>query len=147
VLFLAKRDPLCTDGVTLESDVSEAIPAIEADRDRLHQIFWNLVRNSLEAIRGKGRIRVEARQEARPGCEGVVICLSDDGPGIAPQDRELIFEPFFSRKARGSGLGLALAHSAVTAHGGKIELVADTAAPGCSFRLWLPMKQNLDVTV
>lgn len=144
VIFLARRDPLCTDDVTLEPSVSSEIQTIEADRDRLHQILWNLVRNSLEAIKGKGRIGVEARPESLLGREGMVIRISDDGPGIALQDRELIFEPFFSRKARGSGLGLALVHSAVTAHGGKIELLVDAAAPGCSFRIWLPLKQNLN---
>lgn len=142
VLFLAKRDNLCGPEVEFRLDIPKNVPLVEVDRDRLHQILWNLIRNSLEALKGRGLISVGARLEKHQGLEGMGVSVSDDGPGIAPQDRELIFEPFFSRKARGSGLGLALVHSAVRAHGGTVSLQCKDGSKGCSFHIWLPLKQE-----
>jgi signal transduction histidine kinase len=142
VVFLASRDPLCTARVHIQSDMPEDLPLVEADKDRLHQVLWNLVRNSLEASKGQGEISVTATRESRAGREGVAIRVSDDGPGIAASDRELVFEPFFTRKVRGSGLGLAMVHSAVGAHGGSVHLASDAGALGCTFHLWLPLKQE-----
>ncbi|RJP79999.1 MAG: response regulator [Candidatus Zixiibacteriota bacterium] len=138
VLFLARRDSLCGPEVQFEVQVAPDLPPVPADRDRLHQVLWNLVRNSLEALKGRGRITLEVRPQAQQGSGGVRIRVADDGPGIPEADRELVFEPFFTRKARGSGLGLALVHAAVKAHGGRIRLCEDLPA-GCCFEIWLPL--------
>ncbi len=143
VLILARRDSLCSPKVKFELDVPEDLPPVQLDRDRIQQVLWNLIRNSLEALKGNGAIRLSARLEAaEDGSCGVMILIADDGPGIPAQDREVIFEPFFTRKARGSGLGLALVHSAVSSHSGQITLQSEDSARGCRFNIWLPLTQD-----
>lgn len=142
VLTLAKRDSLCGSKVKFEVDIPGDLPPVQVDRDRLQQVLWNLIRNSLEAVKGKGRITVSIRLEESEGTPGVMIRVGDDGPGIPPADRDLIFEPFFTRKARGSGLGLALVHSAVNSHSGHITLQDNEGVKGCRFDVWLPLAQD-----
>ncbi len=142
VLFLVRRDTLCTREVDVQVDIASDLPLVQVDRDRLQRILWNLIRNSLEALKGKGQITLRAERKDQEGISGVEISLSDNGPGIPPQDRDLIFEPFFTRKARGSGLGLALVHNAVKAHGGRIALEERAGQRGCEFHIWLPLEQE-----
>jgi signal transduction histidine kinase len=142
VLILARRDSMCGPEVKLEVNLQPDLPPVQVDRDRLQQVLWNLIRNSLEAVKGKGTISLQARQEAYEEAPGVLIRVGDDGPGIPEQDREAIFEPFFTRKARGSGLGLALVQSAVNAHSGYINLKTNSDANGCWFDVWLPLQQD-----
>jgi signal transduction histidine kinase len=146
VLILARRDSLCGPEVTFQVDIPHDLPPVQIDRDRVQQVLWNLIRNSLEAIKGKGTISLSAGLEASEEALGVAIQISDDGLGIPPEDRELIFEPFFTRKARGSGLGLALVHSAVSAHSGFISLLDNNDDRGCRFHIWLPLTQDNPVT-
>lgn len=141
VLFLAKRDSLCGPSVDLQADVPANLPEVEVDRDRLHQVLWNLIRNALEAIRGYGRIRLTLQEKVKHGQRGISISVADDGPGIPAEDRELIFEPFFSRKARGSGLGLAMVASTVRVHNGTITVRANEDR-GSVFEIWLPTRQE-----
>jgi signal transduction histidine kinase len=142
VLYLARRDSLCSVQTKLTLDVPADLPPVQVDRDRLQQILWNLIRNALEATKGKVNAFLSARLETSENIPGVILSIADDGPGIPPQDRELIFEPFFTRKARGSGLGLALVQSSVNAHNGKIWLQIEDEIPGSKFLIWLPLKQE-----
>ena len=141
VLFLAKRDSLCGPGVEIQVDIPERLPAIEVDRDRMQQVLWNLIRNALEATRGRGKIHLELKLSMRKGREGVKITVADDGVGIPEEDREQIFEPFFTRKARGSGLGLAMVQSTIRAHGGDVT-VKSSEGKGSVFTVWLPAGQK-----
>jgi two-component system sensor histidine kinase HydH len=141
VLFLARRDSLCDDRVEFSIRIEPELPPVPVDRDRLQQVLWNLVRNSLEAMKGKGCIVIEVARQAQDGIPGILIRVADDGPGIPAEDREQVFEPFFTRKTRGSGLGLALVHAAAKAHGGSIRL-REAAPAGCCFDLWLPLAQE-----
>lgn len=141
VLILVRRDSLCGPGVDLQVDIPESLPSVEMDRDRLHQVLWNLIRNALEAIRGQGRVLLALREESQEGQSGVAISVADDGPGIPEEDREHIFEPFFSRKARGSGLGLAMVASTVRAHNGEIAVKVNGSG-GSEFQVWLPVTQE-----
>ena len=74
--------------------------------------------------------------ETRPCGSGLEVIVSDSGPGVAPADRERLFEPFFTRKSGGTGLGLYLSRQLVEAHGGRLELAA--APAGARFRIFLP---------
>jgi signal transduction histidine kinase len=138
VYLLAKRDNLCGPDVDIEVDIPEKLPPLKVDCDRLQQVLWNLIRNALEAIRGQGKVRVSAKQQTEHGREGVLIEVSDSGPGISVENMENIFTPFFTSKTRGSGLGLAMVQSAVRAHGGKIR-VMDGDGGGAGFQVWLPI--------
>lgn len=99
-------------------DVAGAAPTIPADADMLKIVFQNLLVNSAHAMGGRGRIRVDvSTQDA-----SCLVAVRDDGPGIPPEVREKIFTPFFTTKARGSGLGLPTAKRLVEAQNGAISI-------------------------
>lgn len=105
------------------------------DAERLKQALWNVVLNALDASSAGGSVRLEAAQKE----EGVVIAVSDTGPGIPPEARERVFEPYFTTKEGGTGLGLALARRLVEAHGGRIALESE-AGRGTTVRLAVPVR-------
>ncbi len=111
-------------------------PALQAefDADRLRQVVWNLLLNAAQAMPQGGEIelRVVARDDGAAGLE-----VSDQGVGIPEEERHRIFDPFYTRRSGGTGLGLALVDQVVRAHGGSIE-VAPRAGGGTRFSLWLP---------
>lgn len=130
-------------GVTIERDYAGSLPALWAVRGQLHQVFINLVTNACHAIaetqRG-GHIAVRVQPED----EGAVrVELEDDGPGIAAEHLDHIFEPFFSTKAegKGTGLGLSIVRNIVQQHGGTIE-VESRCGPksGTKFTLRFPRR-------
>jgi signal transduction histidine kinase len=102
------------------------------DRGLLIQAFVNILRNSAEAMRGEGEIAIEVV----PSADVLRITITDSGPGIPAGNEETIFAPFFTTKARGTGLGLAVSRAAVVAHGG--SLTAESSAAGARFVAILP---------
>jgi signal transduction histidine kinase len=135
--------------VSFRTDVAPAHLVARVDRGRLHQVLVNLLDNAARHGPPGGVVTVVARSEgARTEGERMVLEISDEGPGIAPEDRDRVFHRF-TRGERavggGTGLGLAIARWAVELHGGEIvaESVergdgADPAAPGCRIRITLP---------
>lgn len=129
-------------------DIDDTFPEIEVDPDRIVQVLINLFKNATEAVDGTGTVRVGAGVYTGGDPDVVVekeremvrITVSDDGRGIAPDDREKIFEPFFSRRRGGTGLGLFVTHSIVQHHQGRIT-VDSTEGEGTRFRLYLPISQ------
>ena len=113
--------------VVHDGDVS-----IVGDREKLTQVLFNLVRNAREAVgEGGGRVQVEVRRRD----DGARIVVRDTGPGIPEDLRSRIFEPFFSTKDGGTGLGMAICHSVVGLHGGDITAHNDG---GAVFEITLP---------
>jgi signal transduction histidine kinase len=111
--------------------------AIDADRVRLEQCVSNLLTNALQAIGGKGRIELCARID-----DGwTMLRVKDDGPGIDPAALPHLFEPFFSTKSEGAGLGLALVKRVAELHGGRVT-VESRKGEGACFRLALPVHRN-----
>jgi signal transduction histidine kinase len=121
-------------GFRLENRTPEGLE-ISADRNQLEQLFLNLFRNSVEAASGKVTVAVEARSEGA----GVTFAVRDDGPGMPPEVAERAFEPFFTAKEGGTGLGLATVHRVVENHGGSVS-VAVPEGGGAEFRFWFPGK-------
>jgi signal transduction histidine kinase len=109
--------------------------AVAMDGTRLRQVLLNLLNNAIEALGDGGLIEVGVRCIRGQ----VEISVADDGPGIAPQDRERVFVPFFSTKASGTGLGLALARKFVEEAGGTIVCEEGPLRGGCRFRVTLPV--------
>jgi signal transduction histidine kinase len=109
-------------------------PGLEADLDaeQIRQALVNLLANASHTMGGRGRVHVTA--EAAPG--GVWLRVRDEGPSIAPDARQRIFEPLFTSQVVGNGLGLALCRRIVEAHGGTIDL--EGTATGTCFAAWLP---------
>lgn len=106
---------------------------VTGDQEKLKVAFRNLIINAVEAIKGKGRIAVEARQDAG----GVVIEVEDTGEGIDPRTRDRIFEPDFSTKDLGTGLGLPIAKKIIEDHGGTIDLSSELGK-GTRVKVFLP---------
>ncbi len=110
-------------GVELESVIPDDLPEINVDADRMSQVLLNLYLNAIQAMADGGTMTVAvSRNEAK---KSTVISIGDDGPGIPAQDRERIFDPYFTTKADGTGLGLAIVHKIVEAHGGEIDIESD----------------------
>jgi signal transduction histidine kinase len=113
-------------------------PVLRADAVQLRQVFVNLAMNAIQAVEGVGH-RVTIAVADADGGRTLVIDVTDDGPGIAPERRERVFEPFFTTKpaGKGTGLGLPISRRIVEAHGGTLTLVS--AEPGCTtMRVRLP---------
>jgi two-component system, NtrC family, sensor kinase len=104
-----------------------------ADAPKLRQVLLNLLRNAAEAAGPGGRIEVAIE----PTPEGAELSVSDTGPGLSEEVRARLFEPFFSRKQHGTGLGLAVSKGIVEAHGGRIE-AGPAPGGGARFTVWLP---------
>jgi two-component system, OmpR family, sensor kinase len=115
---------------------ADAAPVIVTDGDRVLQIISNLLSNAFRWTPDGGRIDVSL--ENRNG--SVVVDVADSGPGIAPEERERIFRPFWSTDGRGTGLGLPIARELAVALGGRIELTSDLGK-GSRFRLVLPNRE------
>lgn len=122
-----------------KTELDPALPDVTAVRDQLVQIFLNLGLNALDAMPDGGALTVRTRRE-----EGVIaIDFLDTGPGIAPDVIDRIFDPFFSTKEDGVGIGLSIAFNIAKAHGG--ELVAThRAAGGACLTLTLPLRSTPD---
>jgi len=120
--------------VTLELEMEPSIPEAAIDEDRLRQVVLNLVVNAIQASTGRGRVVVSASAH---GADGICIEVRDDGPGMPADVARRVFEPFFTTRAEGTGLGLALARRIVGEHGGRIELET-TPGLGTRFSVYLP---------
>jgi two-component system NtrC family sensor kinase len=128
-----QRHELSARGVTVESTLARDLPEVLADEGQLRQALLNLVRNAAEAVGDQGTVRVATR---RTSAGGVEIRVEDDGPGIPAEHLPKIFEPFFSTKDGGTGLGLALTQQIIVEHGGRIQVEANER--GTTFAIELP---------
>ena len=126
-------------GVELVLDMPDDIPAIIGDRDQLEQVFLNLALNGIEAMKGGGRLQVAAERKANE----VRISFTDSGPGIPVQDMPRVFNPFYTTKPSGTGLGLALSWSIIERHGGSIRVDNVTDDGGARFEVILPLQRRL----
>ena len=115
---------------------------MQGDRDLLKQAFLNVVMNGIEALAETGgslRIKIESLLSSREGRQAV-IGISDNGPGIPPEQRDKIFQLYFTTKSKGSGIGLAIAFRVAQLHGGKIEF-SSNARQGTTFIFLLPLSE------
>lgn len=109
---------------------------IYADSSQMSEVFWNLFKNAIEAMPEGGQIQVVASQRDDEK-KGIEIYVSDTGTGIDSDDLPYIFDPFFTRKEGGTGLGLTAVRSVVESHGGEIE-VKSQKGKGTTFRIFIP---------
>ena len=120
--------------IQLTLDVSPETPEIQFDSDKLKQAFMNVVLNAMEAMPQGGELKISTLIEDN----SVGIKVADTGVGISVEDLEHIFEPFFTRKTKGTGLGLANVKRILEEHGGKVE-IESTPGKGTKVSLWLPL--------
>jgi len=122
-----------TDGVEIASSMNGNTPAVMVDRVQAGQIVLNLLTNAVQAIDGPGKVEIRASTDG----DKVHLDVADSGPGVPKENLEKIFEPLFTTKARGIGLGLAVSRTLARANGG--DLVVSNTGGGAVFRLTLPV--------
>jgi len=124
--------------IELAVHAAAALPDIQVDPMRLEQALTELVSNALDAMPEGGRLDVATRAEPGPGgAGGVVVEVTDSGPGIAPEILPNLGEPFFTTRPEGTGLGLAIAKRYVEEAGGRLDITS-TLGRGTTVRIWLP---------
>jgi signal transduction histidine kinase/DNA-binding response OmpR family regulator len=128
------------DGMSLELDIPE-LPPVYGSKDQLEQVFMNLVINAQAAMNAGGKLKISARVQNGD----VVIKFADTGTGIEPENIDKIFDPFFSTKPTGTGLGLFVTYGIVEGHHGKIE-VDSKVGKGTTFTIRLPTTQTESMT-
>ncbi len=137
----------------VELSLEENLPLVVVDATRIKQVFINLAKNAFEAMEGGGTLSITTRFQLltpRLGEEGgrtkgktpfVEIIFADTGKGIPPEKLNRIFEPFFSTKFKGAGLGLSISYGIIRAHRGFIE-VDSVEGKGTQFRVFLPVEES-----
>jgi len=123
--------------IEVHRDYAE-LPAVECDPGQLNQVFMNVLANACDAVEARGNIWITTRTDG----DMAEVAIRDDGPGIAPEVLDHVFDPFFTTKdvGGGMGLGLAISHQVVTAHGGRID-VETTLGAGTTVRIRVPTLQ------
>jgi C4-dicarboxylate-specific signal transduction histidine kinase len=128
--------------VRVETSISPNLPPVFVDEIQIQQVVLNLTRNAIEAIEEAGiassvvKVRVAGTAE-----DEIAVSVADCGPGIAPDDAEHIFDPFYSTKGGGLGVGLSISRDIVEAHGGRLSL-APNEGGGCVFKFTLPVAKG-----
>lgn len=147
---LAAAHPDVKEGLRVNCVTPETPVIIDGDEDLLHRAAFNLALNAVQAAPPGGEVRLEVTaipaDQLPSGVtfEGGAVSLrvTDDGPGIAPDVRDRLFEPFITTKAGGSGLGLPVVHRAIEAHGGIVLLDSGPGGRGTRFTVLLPYAQS-----
>lgn len=125
-----------------EIEILEDIPEnliVYVDKQRMQQVFLNLIKNAVDACGTRGKIWISAKEYQSGSRREVEILISDNGPGIPVESLQKIFDPFFTSKdvGKGSGLGLFIVHDIIESHGGTIS-VDSRVDEGTTFIIWLP---------
>lgn len=136
VISLAEKQ-LQRTGVKLIQNLPGDLPFVVAVENQLKQVFLNLILNASEAMLEGGQLTITADYDDGK----VMVAFCDTGPGILPEIQKNVFEPFYTTKADGSGLGLAVSHDIVGNYGGEL-LVDSTPGSGATFTVILPAKES-----
>jgi len=124
-----------TRNIQLKLQLDDGLPPLLADAGQLTQALLNLVINALQAVEGGGWVAIHA---GKPAGQGLTLEVSDSGPGLPEENRAAIFDPFYTTKKDGTGLGLWIAQQIVTAHKGTL-LAANSPSGGALFTIQLPL--------
>ncbi len=138
------------EGVNVVQDLAGGLPLCMIDGDKLRQVFLNLLKNAIQAVENKGgTVTVQTRHSLRrrsateEGLEGVEVSFHDTGTGIAMDDLDKLFVPFFTTKPQGTGLGLAISHRIVKAHDGDLD-VKTSPGRGTRFTVRVPRHPEIE---
>jgi len=140
IIELFKRE-VTNKQIKFDIDLSPDISMIQADKDQIRQILMNIIINAIQAIPEEGEIKIKAEKVFIRGNPTIKLVVEDNGIGIAAQDLNQIFDPFFSTKEQGSGLGLSIVYKLVESHRGEIR-VESKEGKGTKFIIILPQKRG-----
>jgi signal transduction histidine kinase len=121
-------------GLLVESEIDPQIPDMVLDAGQMKQVFYNLARNAMQAVDGRGLLRIRAERDG----DTVVVSFQDNGCGISLEDLPRVTEPYFTTKSGGSGLGLMIVQRIVREHGGMMEIESQRGK-GTTVRLRFPV--------
>jgi PAS domain S-box-containing protein len=124
-------------GVAVKTKLAANLTATPADATQLQQVLVNLVKNAVQAMTTGGALTLQTGEAG----DGVWVSVSDTGGGIPQEQINRIFEPFYTTKKKGTGLGLMIVQRIVRAHNGRIELESNVGR-GTTFRVWLPLHER-----
>ena len=133
-----------TTGIKIVKEFAPSLPRVMIDSELCEQVFTNLICNACEAMNEGGQLTIRADISRATGerAREVAIEIADTGPGIPEEIKEQVFNPFFTTKKSGVGLGLAIVSKIVDAHGGTVKLV-NSPRQGACFRVTLPAEMDL----
>ena len=135
------RNTLKLKDVELVKEIHEKLPHVFVDGDKIRQVILNILHNACEAVDKGGKITIDLSMLKGRRGRKVRIRVSDNGPGITKKDRENIFEPFYTTKSTGIGLGLANARKIIEQHKGTIRAVAKKEQGAC-FEILIPFEEE-----
>jgi signal transduction histidine kinase len=124
-------------GLHVKTRLARQLPDAPIDGQQMQQVLVNLVKNAMQAMTKGGTLTLQTGETS----EGVWLSVMDTGGGIPQEQINRIFEPFYTTKKKGSGLGLMIVQRIVGAHGGKIDLESQVGR-GTTFRIWLPLHER-----
>ena len=123
--------------VDIRTRFARQLPVTPIDPAQIQQVLVNLIKNALQAMTKGGTLTLQTGE----GADGVWVSVADTGGGIPQEQINRIFEPFYTTKKKGTGLGLMIVQRIVRAHGGRIELESQVGR-GTTFRIWLPLHER-----
>lgn len=123
--------------ILVETELSPDLPLIEIDKNQIKQVFYNVIKNSFQAMKSEGILRISTER----GDNYLAIRFNDTGGGIPAKNMSRIFNPYFTTKASGSGLGLMIVRRIVREHGGEIDLVNEEGR-GLTLTIRLPLRDR-----
>jgi signal transduction histidine kinase len=131
--------------ISIRRELQGGLPRVIGDRVQLQQVLMNLTLNGIDAMKETDRVK-ELTITSEAGDGELVVSVSDTGAGIAPQHADRIFDAFYTTKAHGIGMGLAISRSIVESHGGKLWATSNPG-PGANFHLTLPIQSETATVV
>jgi C4-dicarboxylate-specific signal transduction histidine kinase len=131
------RTEAANNSVLVRTQLTEGLPRLQGDRVQLQQVLLNLIINGIEAMRDVGEEERELLISTRREPNGVSVEVRDSGPGFAPEALESVFEPFYTTKPEGMGMGLSICRSIIEAHGGRLWAIP-SEPQGALFQFTIP---------
>jgi len=123
--------------VVVEQELGDDLPAVQVDRDQIKQVFYNVIKNSLEAMKRRGILRIRTSMDE----SHVIISFTDTGGGISAENLSRVFEPYFTTKPSGTGLGLLIVRRIVREHGGEMAMQSSEGR-GLTLTIRLPYRDD-----
>ncbi len=124
-------------GLHVKLRLARQLPVTSIDPTQIQQVLVNLIKNAMQAMTRGGTLTLQTNE----GADGILLTVADTGGGIPQEQLNRIFEPFYTTKKKGSGLGMMIVQRIVRAHGGRIELESQVGR-GTTFRIWLPLHER-----
>jgi signal transduction histidine kinase len=123
--------------IVVESELRSDLPLVQIDRDQMKQAFYNIIKNSFEAMKRRGILRIRTDMDD----SHVRVGFTDNGGGMSAEALSRVFEPYYTTKSRGSGLGLLIVRRIVREHGGELA-IESAEGKGLTLTIRLPFKDQ-----